>query len=116
MSKEPLSDVLARMKKLEHQLKEAGVPLEVIPNVMRYIDEYNEIRENLGQARDNQFMGEAYEISETLRGRDGMKRASAYLRQFAERITEHAVVLVRQYGADIHTLVDNIPPKEEESE
>ena len=110
-----LLEAIERMAALEKDLKQLGVPLEAIPDVIARVDEYADLKEGLDTAREQQFSRDAYEVlgSAQAASNKAVKALTIYLRHFAEHVASHTLHLVEQYGGDPRTLVDHIPPMNE---
>jgi hypothetical protein len=118
MEKPNLIESLDKMASLEVRLKELGVPADAIEDVMGHLDEYVELRDGLGVARNSQFYGDAYDILGEIKqaSNKNVEALSVWLRKFALHIAAETVILTQIHGGYVDVIVDHIKPMATEEE
>lgn len=105
-------DISKEMQGLEATLKDLGVPVEKIGEILGLVDRYQELSTDLHEARKKQFFNDVWVI-QNVRGSQKETQISEYLRRFAEHVAQRTCdILVASPDLPLDEIVDRIPPLE----
>lgn len=103
-----LDDALESLSRLETMLKNLGVPIENIGQILEQLQEYQDVQHLLREGREQQFYEDAFNLASTIKAGNKVPQISLYLRVFAEHVARHTMKLATQYKT-AETIVDHIP-------
>jgi hypothetical protein len=107
-------ELLQEAQNLELTLKQLGVPIDKLDDILAYVDSYNSLMQDLQNARKTQFFNDAWVLMQ-VRGANKDSQTSAYLRTFAEHVVQMARdVFAQKPELSIDEIVDLIPPMEKQ--
>lgn len=107
--------IARQMQDVEKVLKELGVPLDRLDEILGHVDNYQSLNSELQEARKRQFFNDAWSICR-VSGKDKEDRVSEQLRAFAVHIVLSAHhTLIAKSELEVDEIVDLIPPMESRS-
>jgi excisionase family DNA binding protein len=107
-----INEAMRSIAQAETHLALLGVPMGRIDEIAVELRVYQEAQEHIIRARESQFCADARAVLLELDGNSDTRRVAAFLRQFAEHVTAHAVTIAKEVNG-IEEIVDLMPCMEE---
>lgn len=108
-------EISKQMQEVEKILKDLGVPLDKLDEVLGHVDNYQSLNKELQEARKKQFFNDAWNMAR-VKGGDKDVQIAEQLRAFAEHVLTKGIEITTEHPEmPVDEIVDLIPPMESRS-
>jgi hypothetical protein len=104
-----LQDLVAEGYELHKKLVEMGVPEDHVLDIINALGDYQELQNDLKEARNTQFWDDAFTLTQETKANNKLPSIAIFLRTFAEHIATQTLMQVKVQIDHVSGLVDNIP-------
>lgn len=106
-------EISKEIQEVEKKLRELGVPVGKLEEILGHADNYQLLNKDLQEARKRQFFNDVWVI-QNIRGGQKDTQIAEYLRRFAEHVAQRVCDIVTDRpDLPLDEIVDMIPPMED---